>query len=120
MSLFDDILEIGAAFDWISPIGGLIGDALNGPSHTLLIPYDCGYSGREISRLLKRRGVDSWGHLVVKDTIMLTVRQTQARFAEHLLEQAGVPLESGAPKGTKRKQQGEQPIGGWISELLGE
>ena len=120
MGLFDDILEIGAAFDWISPVGSLIGDALNGPSHTFLIPYNCGYSGREISRLLKRRGVPSWGHMVIKGTIMISVRQTQARWAEHVLAQAGVPLESGSPKGPKRKQQGEPSIGGWISELLGE
>lgn len=92
--MLDTLLEIGSAFDWISPIAGLVGDIANGPSYTFLIPYDCGISGREISRLLKRRGVDSWGHMVVDGSLMITVRQGQARWAQHLLDQAGVPVDN--------------------------
>jgi hypothetical protein len=92
--MWDTLLEIGSAFDWISPIGSLVGDVLNGPSHTFLIPIDsCGYSGRDIARMLKRRGVDSWGHMIVSGTLMISVRQTQARWAQHLLDRAGIPVE---------------------------
>ena len=112
MSLFDDLLEIGSAFDWISPVGSLIGDTLNGPSHTFLIPYDCGYSGREIARILKRRGVNSWGAMVVKGTLMLSVRQTQARWAQHVLDRAGILVENAV--GGEKQEPEREPERGWF------
>ena len=71
---------------------------------------------KEVSRLLKRRGVDSWGHMIVKGTIMISVRQTQARWAQHLLDQAGIPLEnhlageqaSQSPQTRPKSHRGEQ------------
>ena len=89
--MFGKLIEIGSTFDWLSPIGALIGDVVNGPSHTFLIPVDCGYSGREIAKLLSRRGVENWGHMVVKGTVMISVPKRQARWAQHLLDEAGIP-----------------------------
>jgi hypothetical protein len=111
IDMFDRLLVVGTAFDWISPVAAIIQDVTNGPSHTFLIPYDCGYSGRDISKLLKRRGVDSWGHMVVNHTIMITVRRGQALWAQQLLDQAGIPTAGGETATTSRGQlpQRRQP-----------
>lgn len=91
MGDLDKLLEIGSAFDWISPVGSLVGDMVNGPSHTFLIPQDCGRSGRDLERLLRAKGVKTWGLMQVKGTIMISVQKRQERWASHLLRQAGVP-----------------------------
>ena len=109
--MIDTILGIGASLDWISPLASVLGDLLNGPSHTFLIPYAASpLSGREVSWLLGKRGVKSWGHMVVSGTLMVSVRLSQARWAQHLLEQEGVPIENPLPaqagqSGPKRKPQ---------------
>jgi hypothetical protein len=115
------MLEVGATFDWISPLAGFLGDILNGPSHTFLIPYDASpLSGREIAWMLGKRGVKSWGHMIVGGTFMISVRLGKARWAQHLLEQAGVPIDNPLPaqnragrargkrsgKGAARRRQG--------------
>lgn len=93
--MFDRILKIGASLDWISPLASVLGDAMNGPSHTFLIPYDSSpLSGRDIAWMLSKHGIKSWGHMVVSGTLMISVRLSQARWAQHLLEQDGVPLEN--------------------------
>jgi len=125
--MFDKLLEIGSAFDWISPVAAIIGDTLNGPSHTFLIPIHASpMTGREIARLLSRRGVDSWGHMIVSGTLMISVRQAQAQRAQHLLDQAGVPTETNIGEGEMEQRRpafdslGEHgQIGDWMRDLLG-
>ena len=96
--MFDAILGVGASFDWISPLASVLGDLLNGPSHTFLVPYESSpLSGREIAWMLSKRGVRSWGHMIVSGTLMVSVRLGQARWAQQLLEQAGVPIENPVP-----------------------
>ena len=104
------ILEVGATFDWISPLARFLGDMLNGPSHTFLIPYDASpLSGREIAWMLGKRGVKSWGHMIVSGTFMVSVRLEKARWAQHLLEQAGVPIENPLPAQKRaRRTRGER------------
>lgn len=107
--MIDTLLGIGASFDWISPLASVLGDLMNGPSHTFLIPYRASQlSGREISWMLGKRGVRSWGYMVVTGTLMFNVRQSQARWAQHLLEQEGIPIENpfsaqGRAGGTSRR-----------------
>lgn len=97
--MIDTLLEVGTSFDWISPVLGFLGDILNGPSHTFLITYaSCPLSGHEIARMLHKRGIKSWGHMIVSGTVMITVRLEKARWAQHLLEQAGVPIENPLPE----------------------
>jgi len=90
----DEILAAGSTFDWISPLVGFAKDIINGPSHTFLIPYDRGWSGHAISKLLGKRGVKSWGYMVVDDTLTLSVTERQAGWTQYLLEEAGIPLEN--------------------------
>jgi len=107
--MLDTILGIGCSFDWISPLASVLGDMLNGPSHTFLIPYDsCPLSGREVAWMLNKRGVKSWGHMVVSGTFMISVKLSQARWAQHLLEQAGVPIENAAPGASRCAAPPEQ------------
>jgi hypothetical protein len=88
------ILEVGASIDLVSPLLALLQNALNGPSHTFLVPDDCGWSGRQIERLLKQHGVKLWGRMIVRRTIIFTVRIAQARWAEQLLRQESIPVVS--------------------------
>ena len=105
--MFDTILGVGASFDWISTLASVLGDLMNGPSHTFLVPYDASpLSGREIAWMLSKRGVRSWGHMVVSGTLTVSVRQGQARWAEHLLGQAGVPIENPLPAQSRGSRGG--------------
>jgi hypothetical protein len=95
MGFWDELVEIGTMFDWISPTLNIAQNVVHGPSHTFLVPQDCGWTGMEVANLLRRRGIKTWGHMIVNGTIMLTVRDTQSEFARYLLHQAG--LTSGEP-----------------------
>jgi hypothetical protein len=90
-AMLDGLIKFGACFDWISPLLAIAQNMANGPSETLMIPQACGWSGGEIARLLRRHGVHTWGHMAVNDTLMMSVRQSQARWARYLLQRAGLP-----------------------------
>ena len=113
----EKLLEMGTVFDWISPTLSIVQDVANGPSHTFMIPQDCGWTGHEIARLLQRRGIKTWGHMIVNGTIMITVRRPQAEFARYLMEQAGLP--SGEPRGEGRQVQSSRRSHG-LGDLLRE
>jgi hypothetical protein len=92
--MFDRFVEFMTIFDWISPVMAWVQDIFNGPSYTFLVPEDSGWSGREIQGMLKRHGVRVWGLMIVNRTLMLSVRQAQARWAQYLLQRYGVPVEN--------------------------
>ena len=113
--MIDTILGIGASLDWISPLASVLGDLMNGPSHTFLIPYAASpLSGREVSWLLGKRGVKSWGHMVVSGTLMVSVRLGQARWAQHILEQEGVPIENPLPAQAGQSVPKRKPQSGGV------
>ena len=105
------ILDAMGSIDWISPLASILGDVMNGPSHTFLITHASSpLSGREIEWMLRKRGVKTWGAMVVSGTLMISVRKGQARWAQHWLEQASIPIENPLPpqsrqSGPKRKPQ---------------
>jgi len=100
--MLDELLEAGCAFDWISPLAGILGDIMHGGGHALLIDIGASpLSGREIERMLRKRGIKTWGAMIVSGTFMLSVPENQASWAHHLLEQHGIPLESGAPQASR-------------------
>ena len=103
--MIDKLLEIGAGFDWISPLAGIVGDAVHGPSHTFLIPHDsCPLSGREVELMLKRRGIKTWGAMIVDGTLMISVKAKDAGRAQAMLKGAGVPIENEVAQSTKRSR----------------
>jgi len=81
----DELLEFGSSFDWITPVCAGIRDLLSGGSHTFLIPHGLEWTGREIERALNSAGIKSWGHMIVEDTIMVTVKNRDARRAADVL-----------------------------------
>lgn len=86
-------------FDWISPLLAAVQDVAHGGGFTFVIPEDCGQAGRAIARGLNRRGVKTWGLMIVNRQILVTVPHRQARYAARLLLRAGLPLET-IPAGT--------------------
>ena len=96
--MLDKLSAFGAMFDWITPLVAGIKDLANGPHHTLLIPHDCGWSGRAIERLLRRNGVKTWGAMIVRGLIMITVPLAQAYWAYYLLSREGIPIQSAPPE----------------------
>ena len=110
--MLDSILGIASTFYWISPAAGFLGDLVNGPSHTFLIPWaGCPLNGREIGTMLRRRGVRYWGMMIVSGTLTISVRLHQARWAQSIFEQAGVPIENPLPsgQGARRSQTSGSP-----------
>jgi hypothetical protein len=126
--MLDRILAIGSAFNWISPLIAGIKDITNGPSHTFLIYEECGWSVNEIVRLLRRHGIKTWGHMIVNNNIMITVRKAQAQWAQYLLERERIPIEYGLVKepnsaGSQLKQKGksQDPLEealSWVDDLV--
>ena len=98
MGFLETMLEAGSTLDWISPILSIAQDIANGPSHTFLIPADCGRSHREITKMLRQRGIKTWGHTIVNGTFMITVKQDQEESARFLLKKAGLPVDAGKPQ----------------------
>ena len=110
--MIDKLLQVGAGFDWISPVAGLLGDIVHGPSFTFLIPYDeSPLSGREIELALKKRRVACWGVMVVDGTLTVSVKQAQAQWAQYLLQSQGVPIENPLPSRTKQPRNAARESG---------
>ena len=93
--MLDSLLHLMASFDLIGPILAIIQNIANGPSHTFLIPENCGWSGRQIDDLLKGHGIKTWGLMIISRKIRITVRLAQARWAQYLLDREGIPVAYG-------------------------
>lgn len=93
--MFDNLLHLIASFDLISPVMAMIQNVANGPSHTFLIPENCGWSGRKIEHLLRSHSVKTWGLMIINRLLRITVRLEQAHWAQYLLEREGIPIEYG-------------------------
>lgn len=92
--MLDKLFEISQYFNWISPLLACIQDVINGPAYTFLIPEDCGWSGLQIERMLRENGVRIWGQMIFRRTIMFTVREAQVKWAQHLLQREGIPIQN--------------------------
>lgn len=90
-----DKLEKLTVLDWISPLIAAVQDVKEGPNTTLFVPEDCGWSGREVTRHLRRHGIKSWGHMCVNGHFMLTIHKNKVKWATYLLDRERVPYEVG-------------------------
>jgi len=84
------LIRLGMQLDWISPTLAVVQDLCNGGAYTFLIPQSCGWTGREIERLLRSRGVKTWGLMAIKDVFTITVHPSQAKRATAILNRAGL------------------------------
>lgn len=89
------MVDLGANLDWMSPIGVLVQSVINGPSHGFVIPRACGWSGKQIMRLMREHGITAWGMLITAKSIMFVVKRNQAGWAQYLLQRHGIPIEQG-------------------------
>lgn len=95
----DDLLNIGAGFDWITPVAYILQDLFNGPVARFGVLANAGFDRQDIKHILSKHSVKSWGYVynVAGDMIILSVPQAQASRALYFLEKLGVPL-LGVPK----------------------
>ena len=92
--MIDEALNVGSTFDWISPVLASAQDIVNGPSHTFLIPDQCGWSGYGIRDLLHCSGVQTWGLMIISDTLMVSVPKDRSSWAFTVLSRNGIPVEN--------------------------
>jgi hypothetical protein len=102
----------------------MVQDLTKGPRHILSIPLDCEWSAREIESLLRSYGVETWGLMIVGQSILITVRMAQARWAQYLLQREGIPIDyllspdraNDRPVGQRRAKQ--RPSGDALDRVL--
>jgi hypothetical protein len=58
------------------------------------VPRDCGWTGIEMERLLRRHGVKIWDRDFTHDCLTFRVKRRQANWAEYLLRRRGIPVVS--------------------------
>jgi len=92
--MLDKLLDIGCAFDWITPTVAFVQDFFNGPVSDFGISPHAGWGCSDIQHLLNRNGVRVWGLMynVSGDMLMFTVPKTQAKWAYYLLQREGTPI----------------------------
>ncbi len=90
----DLLLDVGSAFDWITPTIAFIQDIRYGPPASFGIPSVAGWGRSDIKRLLQKYGVRVWGLMLTIDgeVLMFSVPASKAKWAYYLLQREGVPL----------------------------
>jgi hypothetical protein len=90
------LLDKGPVFDWISPTLAEVKDLKVLASGTLPadlhISWPCSISGRDIMRLLTQKGIENWGGMIVKNTLLITVKRRDKEQAREILAQEGIPV----------------------------
>lgn len=86
-----DLLGAMTAFDWISPVAAIAQDIARGGSRTFLIPQDCGWTGREIEKMLRQAGCETWGLMAINQTFTISVPKNQSELAQQTLNKHGIP-----------------------------
>jgi len=92
--MFDKLLNIGCAFDWITPLFAFIQDLLAGPVADFGIPANPYWGMREVKQFLQDNGIEVWGIMYNfdGDVLMFTVRQEQIEETLYLLRSEGIPI----------------------------
>jgi len=92
--MLDTLLNIGCAFNWITPAAAFAQDFCNGPVSDFGIPANAGWDRGDIKQLLTRHGVHVWGLMynLDGDMLMFTVKNPQAWWTHYLLQREGVPI----------------------------
>ena len=83
-------------------LGGVIGEGLGAitgaNSYPFFVPAN-GPSGDQISRLLRAKGIKSWGYAWARGEMFFQVPARQGAWAAYVLQGAGVPLLHRVPAG---------------------
>lgn len=92
--MFDLLLNIGCALDWITPLVAFIQDFHFGSWSDFGIPANPIWGRKEIKRLLGYHGIRVWGLMYnfTGDVLMFTVTGQQAELTYFILQDAGIPI----------------------------
>jgi hypothetical protein len=93
--MLDTLLNIGSAFNWVSPLFAFFLDIFFGSACDFGVVAHAGWDRLDIQYLLKSNDVDVWGMMYNYDgdILMFTVRDIDAEFTYDLLASVGVPIE---------------------------
>jgi hypothetical protein len=91
------ITHAANSLDWITPLAAEIQDLVQGPTHTFLIADSGSLSAAEIQAHLEHYGIKVWGLMYDGDTLLLSVPQDKAEWADYLLQKLGLQLLNGSP-----------------------
>ena len=103
--MIDKAVEIGGYFDWITPLWTLIQDWRKRPSAGFTVRADTAWSAYAVRDLLAQYGVETWGWAIHGQVIVFRLRAGQARFAEYLMDGAGVPWLGGSVQRKKNRRR---------------
>jgi len=92
--MINKILNIGSAFDWITPSVAFVQDSRNVPVGHFGIPVNCSWGSKEIKRLLGSYDVHVWGLMFnfEGDVLLFTVKKRDAELTYYLLRRMGIPI----------------------------
>lgn len=93
--MFDNMLRIGASFDWFTPLWTLVLSARRRPTVTYAVPVDFGGGPSGMGRMLRGWGVEVWGVDIYDDETIFHARQSQAQYIQIQLERNGIPYRGG-------------------------
>lgn len=96
------IIQFFASFDVITPAIGLVQDIINDPtlmgknSWTFFIPYSSslgnGWNAADIDKLMKTRGIKTWGTQITNGDLFFSVSRDEAKTAEFILSANNIPI----------------------------
>ncbi|MGA2491027.1 MAG: hypothetical protein ABSF99_12735 [Anaerolineales bacterium] len=92
--MIDKLLNIGCAFDWITPFIAFLQDLFFAHPSDFGIPVNPYWGIREIKHLLRNYDINVWGLMydLSGEMLMFTVQKRQADLTYYLLLQAGIPI----------------------------
>lgn len=92
------LFEFLTIFDWISPAVAIAGDLAHPTMDTwaFFIPWSeaeaAGWGEYQIREALAFNGIETWGGLLFNGEYTFKVPLSQARYAEYVLSEHGIPL----------------------------
>lgn len=93
MSIYDD-LSAGEVFGFIDPLWAEIQHYFRGPSTVLSVPAAI-WTRNEVRNLLKSKGLEVWGFVLIGTDITFSVKRQQAPLIELLLKSSQPPVKKG-------------------------
>jgi len=92
--MFDLILNIACALDWLTPIIAFLQDLMYGPISDFGIMANVVWGRNEIKKLLAEHGVRVWGVMYnfEGDILLFTVEEYQTNRVYNILRREGLPI----------------------------
>jgi hypothetical protein len=86
------LLDLLAHLDWFERLDEYLRSARGVRSWRFCVPRDCGWSGHQIEKFLRRYGIRIWGRNFSREHLFFRVKLRQANWAEYLLRRRDIPV----------------------------